>query len=91
MHVSPAVLHLHFFAHVGSALQPHLISSLQPTTAVGRMGHPVSSRVHPKPSGLAERLQAISPYIGFLVKIVHLVITCRAVVRDTCKLLNAEM
>ena len=28
-------LHLHFFAQVGSALQPHLISSLQPTTAAG--------------------------------------------------------
>ena len=28
MHVSPAVLHLHLFAQVGSALQPNLISSL---------------------------------------------------------------
>ena len=36
----------HFFAQVGSALQPHLISSLQPTAAAGRVvqtgRHPVS-------------------------------------------------
>ena len=56
MHVRPAVLHLHFLAQVGSALQAHLIIYLQPTAAVGRVvhtgHHPVSSLVHPKPSGL---------------------------------------
>ena len=45
-----AVLHLHLFAQVGSAIQPHLISYLQPTTAAGRVvqtgRHPVSSLVH---------------------------------------------
>ena len=35
-----------------------------------------------------DRLQAISPDTGFLPKIVHLVIRCRAVVHDTCKSLN---
>ena len=50
MHVGPTVLHLHFFAGMGSALQPHVISSLQPTAAAGRVvqtgRHPVSSLVH---------------------------------------------
>ena len=45
------------FAQVGSALQPQLISSPQPTAAAGRVvqtgRHPVSAHVHPKPSGLA--------------------------------------
>ena len=56
MHVRPAVLYLHFLAQVGPALQAHLIISLQPTAAAGRVvqtgRYPVSSPVHPKPSRL---------------------------------------
>ena len=74
VHVSPAVLHLHFFSQVRSALQSHLISSLQLTEAASRVIqtglHPVPSLVHPKPSGLKvnsyDRLHAISPDTGLV-------------------------
>ena len=71
MHVSPAVLHLHFFERVGSALQPHLISSLQPTAAAGRVvqtgHHPVSSLIHPNPSGLGSTMANYK--VVFIVRI----------------------
>ena len=66
----PAVLHLHFLAQVGLALQAHLIISLQPTVAAGRVvqtgRHPVSSLAHPKPSGLGAAMIGYSLFFQIL-------------------------
>ena len=75
VHVSPVVLHLHFFVQVGSALQPHLTSSLQPTATAGSVvqtgRHPLSSVVHPKPSGLGVATIGFRLFIQILVWYKH--------------------
>ena len=51
---SAAFRHLHFFEQVGAALQPHLISSLQPTANISgtRPDWTPSGISHPQHSGL---------------------------------------
>ena len=66
---------MHFFTQVGSTLQPHLISSLQPTAAAGRVvqtgRHPVSSLVHTKPSGLDASVTGFRLFLQILAWYEH--------------------
>ena len=99
MHVSPAVLHLHFFAQVVSALQPHLISSVQLTAAAGRVvqtgHHPVSSHVHPKPSGLAAAVISFRLFLQILASCRRLftlfnLVYCNAAAHVWCSLVEVS-